>query len=342
MNTYKIAIVGCGSGGAAASALLARLGHEVHLFEAAPKLSAVGAGILLQPTGMFVLQHLGCLSEILAYGAPVERLYSHTRSGRIILDLHYKELDPDLVGLGIHRSVLLHCLEQCIHKAGVQFHLGTTIDALEQSETHTLLLDTDENPYGPFDLVVIADGARSSLRAQLPIPRRVRPYEWGALWCILEEQDRNMQRCLYQILDGTHLMTGFLPTGKNLNKKQMISLFWSLHQSDVQAWQSGGLDAWKEKALYLTPSLEIFVDQLQSLDNFTFARYFDVRMPRWHTTRIVIIGDAAHAMSPQLGQGANLALYDAMVLADCIKNLENIPSALTAYTQRRKHHLRYY
>jgi len=73
-----------------------------------------------------------------------------------------------------------------------------------------------------------------------------------------------------------------------------------------------------------------------------FAAYADVRMNAWHDRRVVVIGDAAHATSPQLGQGANLGLIDAAALARCIAMHERIESALAAYTAARRAHLGYY
>jgi 2-polyprenyl-6-methoxyphenol hydroxylase-like FAD-dependent oxidoreductase len=76
--------------------------------------------------------------------------------------------------------------------------------------------------------------------------------------------------------------------------------------------------------------------QVRDLDDFLFTRYHDVSMYPWNTDRVVYLGDAAHAMSPQLGQGANLALWDAMVLADALAAHETLPAgALAAYSHAR-------
>jgi len=67
-----------------------------------------------------------------------------------------------------------------------------------------------------------------------------------------------------------------------------------------------------------------------------------VQMRHWHDARMVCIGDSAHATSPQLGQGANLALIDAMTLASCFAETSAVEAALVLYSQRRRAHLRYY
>ena len=79
-----------------------------------------------------------------------------------------------------------------------------------------------------------------------------------------------------------------------------------------------------------------------NLDQLTWARYHDVVMPAYHAGNCVVVGDAAHATSPQLGQGTNLALLDALALASALREERDVPSALARYTRDRKGHLRYY
>ena len=90
-----IAIVGYGTAGQALAALLARDDHRIEVFERAPVLGPVGAGILLQPTGLWVLWQMGLLGEALKYGAPVERLFGDTLGGRPVMDMRYVALDQD-------------------------------------------------------------------------------------------------------------------------------------------------------------------------------------------------------------------------------------------------------
>ena len=109
-----------------------------------------------------------------------------------------------------------------------------------------------------------------------------------------------------------------------------------------QAWLDKGLRDWKDKVLSLAPRAEEFLTQIESSDQLIRARYHDVVMSRWSNDRAVVIGDAAHAMSPQLGQGVNLALFDAMVLSQCIAEQPTVSEALQSYNQQRKHHLGFY
>ena len=104
-DNLTIAVIGSGSAGPASAALLAKQGHEVILFEKAPKKLPVGAGFLLQPSGMEVLAELGCLEQVLTNTDKIDALFCKTTNGRVLLDLKYRDLAPELFGAGTQRAV---------------------------------------------------------------------------------------------------------------------------------------------------------------------------------------------------------------------------------------------
>src|SRR5690606_138944 len=114
-----VAVIGCGSAGPATALFLSRRGDRVELFERVPELGPVGAGFLLQPTGLDVLAELGLLEAAVECGSPVERLFCHTRRGRTILDLRYQELGAGCCGLGVHRASFLDALMDGVKRAGI-------------------------------------------------------------------------------------------------------------------------------------------------------------------------------------------------------------------------------
>ena len=301
----KIAVIGLGTAGPAAALLLARQGHAVEIFERVEHPAPTGAGLLLQPTGMAVLARLGLLQPILAHGARIERLHGVTTTGRMVLDLAYADLRPGLFGLGIHRGRLFATLYDAVRAAGIPVHTGVTMERIPEG----------------YDLVVVADGARSHLR---PPGARVRPYPWGALWTSFDDPAGEWDGVLAQRYRDTREMLGFLPSGDG-----SVSVFWSVR---TDAWEALGRDAWIEKMLALEPRLP--ADRLHAP---IFAPYFDVRMYPWQRPGVVWLGDSGHAMSPQLGQGANLALVDASVLADCVAAGE-----LDQYSRRRRANIQFY
>jgi len=340
--SLQVAVVGAGTAGAAAAMLLARAGHAVTVLERVPDPRPVGAGITLQPTGQAALARLGVLDAIAARGAPIERLTCVRSSGRLLVDLPYSDVGPGLHGLGLHRGVLFQTLLEALRDTPATVRCGISVTGTEVDARGRWLLDASGQRHGPFDLVVAADGGVCELHVAAPRVKS-RPYPWGALWVVADDPGFAAERRIYQIVDGAHTMLGFLPTGiPPGGTKPVVSLFWSYRADRVDAWRAAGLTKWRDTILRLEPRAEPILDTLDDLQSVLFSRYRDVTMWPWHGDRIVFIGDAAHATSPQLGQGANLALVDAVALADAIAAEPSVDRALAAYSTIRRRHLNFY
>jgi 2-polyprenyl-6-methoxyphenol hydroxylase-like FAD-dependent oxidoreductase len=338
----KIAIVGCGTAGPAAAILLKRQGHEVSVFERAPECRAVGAGFLLQPSGMGVLGELGILDEILAHAAKVDCLHVLDAAGNTLLNLRYRELGEGIFGAGLHRPVLLHHLIRAMDTCGVDSRWGWEITGLQRTGDGWTLTRADGLQAAGFDFVILADGARSKLRRTLRSGGVDRGYPWGAHWFIGENRGVFPENELYQVVDGTRKLGGFLATGRDLGGSEpLVSLFWSIRLRDDATWRARPLVEWKRGILDLCPKAAVLLEQIKTWDQVLTAGYGDVRMRRWHDDGIVVLGDAGHAMSPQLGQGVNLALADAACLARCLAR-HPLPIALREYQRARRPALRYY
>jgi 2-polyprenyl-6-methoxyphenol hydroxylase-like FAD-dependent oxidoreductase len=314
------------------------------VYEAVQQPAAVGAGIMIQPTGMGVLARLGLLDAVLARGARVEGLQCLTRRRKSVLDLRYSDLHPDAFGLGLHRGVLFEALFNAVASCGaITLRCGLPVEALRREGKRTFVVDRDGREHGPHELIVAADGARSQLRDDAMLTLRASQYPWGALWFIGEDPDGTFDGVLYQVVEGTHTMFGMLPSGLGPEgSTKRVSLFWSIRADQVDAWRSAGLTQWKDSLCDLEPRAADVVEQISDVDEVLFARYWDIVLHKWHAPGLVFLGDAAHATSPQLGQGANLALVDAIALADALARGPTLEAALATYSLGRKHHLDYY
>ena len=336
----RIAIVGYGTAGQASAALLARDGHALEVFEQAPTLGPVGAGLLLQPVGLAVLWRLGLLDEVLRHGLKVRRLYGETPRGRAVMDMRYAELDARLFGVGVQRGALFAWLAQAWPDRA-QVRCGRRI--VEVDAERGLLRDAQGDEHGPYDVVVVADGSASKLRAVAGKAALDQPYPWGALWCLIPARDWPHLDELRQRYSAARKMIGLLPVGTRPgDDTPRLSFFWSLPVADFARWENEGLAPWKREIEALWPQAAPLLDVVDECAQLARATYRDAVLPRWHRGRAVLAGDSAHAMSPQLGQGVNMALLDAQALSDALRECGSVPEALHAYERERRAHTAIY
>ena len=340
MTRRRIAIVGYGTAGQCAAVLLSRDEHQVDVFERVPVPGPVGAGFLLQPSGLQVLWRMGLLPQVLQHGAPVERLYGDTPCGRAVMDMQYAGLDPRLTGIGLQRGALFSILADA-WQGHANVRAGVDIVALD--DDGRTLVDADGHRHGPYDVVIVADGSASQLRAQVGEVRLDAPYPWGALWCLLPRGDWPHFMQLRQRYVAARKMIGLLPVGTRPgDDTSRLSFFWSLPASTFEDWQVQGLDGWKQELLSLWPEIEPLADEISDAAQLARARYRDAVLGRWHRGHAVLMGDAAHAMSPQLGQGVNMALMDAMALAESLRSTDALDEVLARYARVRRKHVAIY
>lgn len=348
VSTKRIAIVGYGSAGQALALLLSADGHRVEVFERAPAPGPVGAGFLLQPTGLRVLWELGLMSDACAHGAAIGRLYGETGEGRPVMDMRYRELHPALFGLGLQRGALFELMDAA-WREGRTLHVGREIVAVDAERG--VLRDATGDEHGAFDVVAVADGAASALRAQIGEIALDKPYPWGAQWCLVEAGDWPWPAELRQRYRRARQMVGMLPVGSRPGDPvRRLSFFWSLPVAALDAidTHAAGSDAerWRAEVGALWPDAAARLQNTAVPDGLAKARYRDSVVRRWHRGRAVLVGDAAHAMSPQLGQGVNMALVDALALRDALRtahtNGDDLASAFDGYENARRRHLRTY
>lgn len=311
---------------------LARRGQDVVLLEAFETPHPLGSGLLLQPSGLAALRALGLLDLVLSWGARVDRLQGYDLAGRTLMKMSYATWRPDAFGLGIHRAALFHVLFEAVQKAGIEVRTGVRVAGLDALERPTLR-DERGREHGPFDLVVVADGSGSAMRSLIRPQARAPVYPWGAVWANALDVDGAFAGALSQRYHRAEIMIGVLPVGRAPSgTAELVSFFWSLPVAGLDGFYAADFGEWRSRVLGAWPEVEPIVAQFDSPAAFSRAIYRDVSVGRWCAGAFVLIGDAAHGTSPQLGQGANLGLVDAVELAARVQ----APADLPAYQRARR------
>ncbi|UES44156.1 FAD-dependent oxidoreductase [Roseibium aggregatum] len=327
----NIAIVGAGIGGLATAILLERLGHRISLFEQFRKPVPIGSGLMIQPVGLEVLELAGVADVVQKHATPIKRVLGRSsQTGRRVLDVDYGAVP----GLGIHRAALFSALYEKVLTRALYWHTDCRITGHQDGK----LRFADGSFSEAFDLIIDASGANSVLS-----PLKARALSFGAIWGTVDWVSGGLpEDHLSQRYRGADHMIGVLPVGLMPGQdRRKAAFFWSLRHDAYEDWLKGGLAAWKDTALSIWPDAGPFLEQITDPEQMTMARYSHGTLRQPWGDRIAFVGDAAHRASPQLGQGANMALLDAAVLA---KSLETLPldQALPAYGKARRWHVGVY
>lgn len=339
MRGARVAIAGCGPCGLAAALLLAERGHHVTLFERFEEPKPIGSGLMIQPTGLAVLRRLGLAERIRAEGARIDRLFGSAGS-RIVLDVHYRALGGAArFGIGVHRSSLFDALHDAVGAAGIEVRTGLTIRDTAREGDRRRLVFADGLRSEPFDLVVDALGTRTPLG-----PQCGRDLSYGALWATLDWPDDVGfdAAALQQRYRRSSVMAGVLPIGAGRGNRRKAAFFWSLRCDALDQWRTRGLARWKAQVRELWPACQPLLEQIGDRDQLTFARYAHRTIRRPVSPGLIHIGDAWHSASPQLGQGANMALLDAWALARGLESAGTISEGLAAAVAMRWKHVQLY
>ena len=318
----SIAVAGAGIGGLAAACLLADDGHHVTLYDRFPEPRPVGSGLVIQPVGQQVLATIGLRDQAMSLGQPLTRLYGENAHGRPVLDVSYAPAR----GLGIHRATLHGLLWQAAQSRAVTIHAGAEVTGRDGPRLLIGPRSTD-----PADLIVDAMGARSPLS-----PLVSKPLPYGALWTTVDWPVTDLPLTeLRQRYRAALQMIGVLPIGRLPgDPTPKAALFWST-RADTPP------NGWQTEAAALWPAAAPFLAQITNPAQMTLARYSHGTLRCPYGDGIVHIGDAAHRASPQLGQGANMALLDAQALALALRQADG-QDPLALYAKARRAHVALY
>jgi 2-polyprenyl-6-methoxyphenol hydroxylase-like FAD-dependent oxidoreductase len=196
--------------------------------------------------------------------------------------------------------------------------------------------------HGRLRIAIVGYGTAGQAAA-LFYRHRARALSVGAVWCLLPAEDWMLGDVLQQRYGGVREMIGMLPVGRRADREgRWPTFFFSLPGAEVDAFDAAALVRLRDRVGVLWPEISPLLANIESPEQIHRARCRDVLLHRPVLGRLVFIGDAAHAMSPQLGQGVNMALLDASALADAMQEAPTMDAALLVYSHRRRSHLAVY
>lgn len=333
----KVTVVGAGIGGLATAVALRRVGAEVTVFERASELKELGAGLGLYPNAMKALKKLGLREAVLDAGQPLRPSGQfRTWRGNVLLELPTDVLESRFgdVAVGIHRAELHKVLREALEEAGGKVRLSSEFSGFEQDEdgvTARFVNGTTEGRAERADLLVGSDGLHSAVRRQLlgdGPPRYAGYVAWRGLVEPAEEFLRGTAGFEAWACGGRF---GLVALGRG-------RAYWFATKNSNDSNKSKPqehkpellkiLENWHEPV----PSV---IRATEEIDIHYDAIYYREPAQRWGEGRATLLGDAAHPMTPDLGQGACQAIEDAVVLADCLRKEGYVTTALRRYEALR-------
>ena len=329
----RILIAGGGMAGLTLAAALQRRGIEPVLVERNTAWEAVGAGIAVQPNGMRALRALGIDTAVERAGAVLRRLLFCNHRGEVLCEIDLEVLWGD-VGpfIGIERIKLQAALRSAAE--GTPCRLGTRVTAVNQSNGQ-VGVDFSDRSNGDYDLVVGADGISSTLR-QLSLSATPPVYGGQMAWRgIAPIRPGGLTSCSFGWAPVAFLGSARLATGVPTVDGRTYD-FGNVTGPRLQDPAQGRLGRLRDRFAKFGGLVQEYLASLEQDEQIHCGPIEWLELDEWRSGRVVLIGDAAHASSPMIGQGGCMAMEDAVVLAEVLSSAHSIESALDAYVEGRR------
>jgi salicylate hydroxylase len=328
----RVAIVGGGIGGAAAACALNARNIAVRLFEQAPALAEVGAGVALQPNGIRMLRQLGLAEALLRCGARWRDPQYRRSDGSFIARMWPPELGNEIEFYGMHRADLLHLFVERLRPDMVATdHKCVGFEQDEQEAIITFANGRRE----VADVVIAADGIHSKLQEFVVAPAAPLPSGSVAYRGLIPAAS---------VAWPPGAMRNWLGTGKHflvypVRCDELINYVGFVRTDEQlrESWSAAGDPAALAQAF---AGWDPMVEAITAHASMTFrwGLYDREPLPAWTRGRLTLLGDAAHPMLPHVGQGANQAIEDAVALATVLARADrsSAPQALRIYETLRR------
>ena len=328
----KGVIIGAGIGGLTTAIALARKGFDVKIYEQAEALKEVGAGIWVAPNGLKIFEELGIANDVLQKGKSLEKISIIDTNSKPVLVIESSKIKArhNFDTVAIHRTDLLKILASYIPTENIL--LNKKFKTYKQTE-NTITAEFEDGTFVESDFLINADGIKSKARSHINSKVDLR-YSGQTCWRFVVDFDlaKVEESHMYEIWASSKgLRFGY----SKINDKQVYVFITNCEKANGKD-NSATL---KSDLLKLCSSFQPIVKQMiNKCDEEDIFRtdLFDFKpISKWTDGRMALIGDASHATTPNLGQGACQAIEDAYVIAEELNSNDDIALGLNLFQEKR-------
>lgn len=329
----KILIVGAGIGGLCAAIALAQIGAEVDVIDIKPDNSVPGVGWGLRTNGLRALREIGLLEQTLAIGFPTPPLSYFDRNGRHVVDIPYgRKFDGMPNNVQLPRLGFLEMASARALEAGCTIMMATTAVDIRQDATG-VTVGLSDGSSRRYDLVIGFDGINSQIRGYLFGEKYVPVRSGGVAWRAPVRAPETLKGAVF--CHGFGGKVGFVPLVGGMMYVIVTHFEPGRPRHDPAAFAQIMHQRAREMMGDSTFMAEA-IDSLRTAPNVAYTPLDTVMVPNpWYRGRVMIMGDAAHAMTPYLGSGAAMAIEDGVVFAKLLQTGDTLYDVQTRFMARR-------
>jgi 2-polyprenyl-6-methoxyphenol hydroxylase-like FAD-dependent oxidoreductase len=328
MTSHRVLVVGGGVAGLSLNlALNLALGNErwqVELVERDPAGNRLGAGLAVQPNAMRALRQLGVADRVEKAGAVLHRFQYRDQHGTLLCDV---DLDQVWDGVGPFVGVARTALHEALRPDPERWRTGVSVGAVRHGDGYASV-SFDDGTTEAYDLVVGADGVNSTVRRFVtdhPEPVYSGQMAWRS---IAPTRPAGLDGVQFWL--GADRFFGLCPVGGDATYG-----FGNLAGSPVHEPVAGRRQRLAERFAGFGSPVQEYLAAVERDSDVHCGPVEWLPSVAWYDRRVVLVGDAAHAMSPMMGQGGGMAVEDALVLADELRRAVDIDEGLAAFAARR-------
>lgn len=328
-KTWKILVIGGGIGGLTAGIALRRKGFNVDIIERDPEWSVYGVGIIQQNNVVRAVAELGVIDDYVDAGFGFDHVKIFLPNGTEVAHIPTPALTENYPAcVGIARPALQRVLGDRAKASGASIRLGVTADSINDTGEHVEVSFSDGTA-GIYDLVIGADGLNSQTREML-FPDAPKPEFTGqSVWRYNFKRPEDVQGLwVYNGSPGI----GLVPMTDDL----MYMYVTTAEPGNPRIPDNALASEMRKRMTTPSPMIQAMVDQVTDNDGVVYRPLEWLMLEgQWHKGRVALLGDAVHATTPHLGQGAGLAIEDSLVIADELSKAATPEEAFQKYRDRR-------